>query len=255
MSFDWRIKKQLLYLGVLAIIPLALVIYFAFQVGPEATCFDSKKNQGDEKTDCGGPCKPCLENLSEPSVLWKRVFKLADGFYEAAFLIENTHNFAASDRFFYRIKIYNQENIAIGIREGETFINPNEKFLILDPGFSTAERVPVRAEIEFEQVKWRYAEYSPPNVVVVSRVFSPEPQPILNAKLRNNDLFSADNLQAAAILYDGTGKVVGASLTNIDKIDGESEKTVSFSWPKTALAGEPENIEILVRRYSPAEKP
>ena len=51
MAWDWRVKKQLLYLGVLALIPLALLIYFAFQVGPEATCFDNKQNQREEGVD------------------------------------------------------------------------------------------------------------------------------------------------------------------------------------------------------------
>ncbi len=255
MLLDWRIKKQILYLAIIAVIPAAVIVYFAFQVAPEATCFDNKRNQSEEGVDCGGSCQPCLANLSEPVVLWTRLFKLSDGLYEVAAMIENTHNFAASDRFFYRMKIYNENNIVIGAKEGETFANPNERFLILDPTFFTGEQIPVRALVELDPVKWRYAEYSPPNVVAVSRDFSLLPQPRLEALLRNNDLFALDNLQIAAVLSDDTGKVVGASITNIDKIEGQSDKTVSFSWPKTALEAEPKNIEILVRRYNPAEKP
>ena len=255
MPLDWRLKRQFFYIGIFSLIPIAIVVYFVFRVVPDATCFDNKKNQGEEKVDCGGPCAPCLENLSEPVILWTRLFKLADGLYEVATLIENTHNFAASDRFFYRMKIYNEDNILIGLKEGETFINPNEKFLVLDPTFTTGERIPVRALVEFDQFKWRYAEHTPPNVVVVSRDFSLEPQPHLSAILRNNDIFAVSNIQAAVILSDDAGKVIGASLTNIDKIEGQSDKTISFSWPKTALEGEPKNIEILVRRYNPAVRP
>ena len=254
MAWDWRVKKQLLYLGVLVVIPVALVIYFAFQVGPEATCLDNKQNQGEESVDCGGPCQPCLANLSEPVVLWTRLFKLADGLYEVAALIENTHNFAASDRFFYRMKVYNEENIVMGIKEGETFVNPNERFLILDPTFFAGQQIPVRALVELDPIKWRYAEYSPPNVVVVSRDFSLLPQPNLRALLRNNDLFAAENIQVAAILSDETGKVSGASVTNIEKLEGQSEKTAFFSWPQGALETEPKNIEILIRKYQPANQ-
>ncbi|MEK7599296.1 MAG: hypothetical protein AAB474_02525, partial [Patescibacteria group bacterium] len=112
---------------------------------------------------------------------------------------------------------------------------------------------PARALFDFDQIKWVYTEYAPPNAVVVSRNFLLEPQPHLNAILRNNDIFAVNNLQVAAVLSDEADKVVGASFTSIDKIEGQSDKTVSFSWPKTALEGEPKNIEILVRRYNPAE--
>ncbi|QQG46611.1 MAG: hypothetical protein HYY55_02075 [Candidatus Niyogibacteria bacterium] len=255
MALAWRFKKQLFYLGVLIIIPLAIIIYIAFQVTPEATCFDNKKNQGEEKADCGGPCKPCLENLTQPVVLWTRLFKLAGGFYEVATLIENTHNSAASDKFTYRMKIYDGQNIVIGLKEGSTFINPNEKFLILDPTFATGERIPVRALVEIDPVKWRFAEYSPTNIITVSRDFSLLPQPRLSAVLRNNDIFAIKNIQISAILYDDVGKAIGASLTNVDEIGGSAERAVFFSWPKTAITEEPKNIEILVRRYNPAERP
>ena len=254
MSLDWRLKRQFFYIGILSLIPLAIIVYLVFGVVPDATCFDNKQNQREEGVDCSGPCKPCLENLTEPVVLWTRLFKLADGAYEVAALIENTHNFASVDRFFYRVKIYSPDNIVIGIKEGETFINPNEKFLILDPSFATGQRAPARALVEFDPVKWRYAEYTPPNVVVVSRDFLLEPQPRLSALLRNNDLFALNNLQVAAILSDESGKVVGASLTNLDKIEGQSDRTISFSWPKTAIEGEPKNIEILIRRYNPPDQ-
>ena len=246
--FNWRARRQLAYLAISVLAALAIIFYFIYGSISEATCFDGKRNQGEERVDCGGPCKPCLENLSQPVVLWTRLFKLADGLYEAAALIENTHNFASSDRLFYRLKIYNKDNIVIGLKAGETFINPNERFLILDPTFATLRQTPVRALVELEPVKWRYAEYSPPNVVVVSQSFSLGPQPYLSVILRNNDLFAVNNLQVSAILSDDTGRVIGVSLTNIDKIEGESQRTAFFSWPRTALEIEPKSIETFVRR-------
>ncbi len=243
----------MLPIAVLAVIIFGAVFYFGFKIIPEATCFDNKKNQGEQGIDCGGSCKPCLENLSEPAVLWTRFFELAAGNYEVAALVENAHNFAGAKRLFYRAKLYDQNNVLIAVRQGETFANPRERFLILEPGLLVGEKKPARALIEFDPIKWVYTEYAPPNAVVVSRNFLLEPQPHLNAILRNNDIFAVNNLQVAAVLSDEADKVVGASFTSIDKIEGQSDKTVSFSWPKTALEGEPKNIEILVRRYNPAE--
>lgn len=242
---DWRLKRQFSYLGVLVLIPVLVAAYFVYRAIPEATCFDNKQNQREERIDCGGPCKPCLENLSEPVVLWTRLFKLSEGLYEVAALVENSHNFAGAKRVIYRAKIYDEANILIGLRAGETFINPHEKFLILEPGFVTAERVPARALIEFDPINWIYSENAPPKIITVSREFSLIPQPRLNATLKNEDIFAAQNLQISAVLSDSQGRALGASATLLDKIEGQSQKTVSFSWP--ALESAPDKIEIFVR--------
>lgn len=238
----------MLPIAVLAVIIFGAVFYFGFKIIPQTTCFDGKKNQGEQEIDCGGPCQPCLENLSEPTILWTRFFELAAGNYEVAALVENVHNFAGTERLFYRAKLYDQNNVLIAVRQGETFANPRERFLILESGLLVGEKKPSRALVEFDPIKWTYTEYAAPNAVVVSRNFSLEPQPRLNVILRNSDIFALNNLQVAAVLSDEAGKVVGASFTTIDKIEGQSDKTIFFSWPKTALAGEPKNIEILVRR-------
>ena len=246
MFLDWRARKQLAYLGVLVLIPLTIGIYFFLRSIPEATCFDNKRNQGEERADCGGPCKPCLENLSEPVVLWTRLFKLAEGVYEVAALIENSHNFAGAERVIYRAKIYDEANILIGLRQGETFINPNEKFLILEPGFVTSERKPARALIEFEPIIWSYSSSVPPRVIVVARDFSMEPQPRLAATLKNEDLFDAEGLQVSAVLLDEKGTAIGASLALVERIEGNGQKTISFSWP--SLESAPKTIEIFSRK-------
>ncbi|MCH7883382.1 hypothetical protein IIA95_03125 [Patescibacteria group bacterium] len=248
--FSWRARRQLFYIGILGAIILGVLIYAGVRLIPETTCFDNKRNQGEEGIDCGGPCKPCLENLSEPVVLWSRFFKLREGVYEAAILVENLHNFASSRRAFYRVKLYDQNNILIALREGETFINPNERFLILEPGLFVGARTPARILIEFEPIAWQYAEYTSPNVVVVSRNFSLSPQPRLNAILRNNNLFEVGNLQVAAVLLDSEGTALAASVTVVKEIGGKSEKTIFFSWPST-LQETPETVEILIRTFVP----
>lgn len=245
MPLDWRLKRQFSYLGVLVLIPVLIAVYFIWRAIPEATCFDQKQNQREERVDCGGPCKPCLESLTEPVVLWTRLFKLSEGLYEVAALVENSHNFAGSERVIYRAKIYDEANILIGLRAGETFINPNEKFLILEPGFATGQRVPARALIEFDPIDWSYDESAPPKIITVSREFSLTPQPRLNATLKNEDIFPAQNLQVSAVLFDRRGQALGVSSTILDKIEGQGQKTVSFSWP--VLESAPDKIEIFVR--------
>ncbi|MBI5787168.1 MAG: hypothetical protein HY446_01300, partial [Candidatus Niyogibacteria bacterium] len=171
----------------------------------------------------------------------------AEGVYEVAALVENSHNFAGSSRVIYRAKIYDEANILIGLRQGETFINPNEKFLILEPGFITSQRNPVRALIEFEPISWSYSDAVPPKVVAVSRDFSMEPQPRLSVSLRNEDLFDAEDIQISVVLADESGTAIGASSALVERIEGNGQKTISFSWP--SLESEPKTIEVFSRKF------
>ncbi|MBI2039003.1 MAG: hypothetical protein HYT22_01830 [Candidatus Niyogibacteria bacterium] len=249
--FSWKAKRQLVVFGALILAGAAVIAYLAFLAVPEATCFDNRQNQGEEGVDCGGPCTPCLANLSEPVVLWSRFFQLGEGLYEAAAFIENIHNFAAADRAFYRVKLYDANNILISQRAGETYINPAERFLILEPGLFTGERKPVRVSIEFEPTRWRYADYAKPNILVVRRDFTLTPSPRLSVTIRNAGSADRANLQASAILLDAAGNAYGASQTAVEELRAGAERVLSFSWPTGAVTTEPSAIDVLVRTPAP----
>ena len=65
---DWRLRKQIIS-GLVIFLILFLISYLIFLTirGPvAASCFDGKKNQGEEGIDCGGPCPPCELKYAEP---------------------------------------------------------------------------------------------------------------------------------------------------------------------------------------------
>ncbi|MBI1957405.1 MAG: hypothetical protein HYS44_03040 [Candidatus Niyogibacteria bacterium] len=249
--FPWRARRQLIVFGILIATGAAVIVYLAFLAVPEATCFDNRQNQNETGVDCGGPCTPCLENLSQPVVLWARFFQLGAGVYEAAAFIENIYNFAAADRAFYLVKLYDANNILIAQRTGETYINPAERFLVLEPGLFTGERAPARVSIEFEPVRWRYADYTKPNILVVRRDFALLPSPRLEVTVRNAGSSGRGDLQASAILVDSSGNAYAASQTVIDELRAGTERIVSFSWPAGIVTGEPSAIDVLVRTPAP----
>ena len=249
--FSWRARRQLIVLGVVVLFGAVLLAYVVGVAIPDATCFDNRQNQNEEGVDCGGACTPCLENLSEPVVLWSRFFQLGEGLYEAAALVENIHNFAAADRAFYRVKLYDANNILIAQRSGETYINPAERFLILETGLQTGERRPARALIEFEPIRWRYADYTKPNILVVRRDFALTPSPRLSVTVRNAGAVDHEQLQASAILLDPQGNAYAASQTVVGELRSGVERILSFSWPAGAVTEEPDTIEVLVRIPAP----
>ncbi|MFC1625366.1 hypothetical protein ACFL1O_00585 [Patescibacteria group bacterium] len=243
----WRVKRKLtiffivfLVVGILA----GLWIYFYL---PEPTCFDGKENQDEEGVDCGGSCTPCVASPKNVITLWTRVFKVSDGVYEAAALIENPNIFYGLSVFKYTFKLYDVNNVLVAIKDNQTFLNPRDKFVIWAGNLQTGKSEAVRAFFEIETVSpWRYIDEEIFSVLVSEKTFTNTPFPVLRAKLVNQSILALENISVAAVLYDENENAMAVSSTKIDSIPGESGQEVVFTWPMS-FAEEPVSSEIFVR--------
>lgn len=231
MPIPWTVKKQLTYLSVLALF-VAGALFFAWLSATKPTCFDNKQNQGEENIDCGGPCEACLGEIRNLIVVWSKEFKLEGGEYEAAALVKNPNLFLGAPSLKYRFKIYGDNNILIAVREGETFINPGEQYVIFESGIDTGERVPKSAFIELEEnPEWERIEKEIPQIVVSGKEFFNEPYPRLMVDISNKSVFPVSDISAVAVLYDGDGNAKAVSSTKIKSIEGDSSRRIVFTWP------------------------
>lgn len=243
----WRARRQLLYFGIFSVVVLALVAGLVWHFWPKPTCFDAKQNQGEEDIDCGEPCAPCVGEVRDLSVLWVRPFKSKEGFYDAAALIKNPNSFAGLSDIKYQFKLYDANNILIAIREGSTFINPNEEYIIFESNINAGPRVAQRAIIEFEETKnWKRIEKEEPIFSVAKKDFTNLPFPRLQADIKNQTLVDLRDVSATAVLFDEQGNTGGASYTKIDSIPAESVQTAYFTWP-APFDKEPASIKIFLR--------
>lgn len=241
----WRTKRQVFYFGIFALIILAVVAGLVWYFWPEPTCFDDRKNGREEGIDCGGPCTPCMGEIKDLSVSWARFFKNREGFYDVAALIENPNLFGGIPSVRYQFKLYDVNNVLIAVREGNTFINPNERRIIFESNLSMGSRIPSRAYIEFDQQKnWKYIEKEKSFLSVIKKDFSNFPFPRLSAEIKNDSLFDVKDVLVAAVLYDDTGNVVGVSFTKIDLIKAESSRTAAFTWTQP-FEKEPATTEVI----------
>jgi len=248
MPLTWRGKRQLFYYSIFAVFVFILIVGFIFYFKPAPTCFDGKQNQGEGGVDCGGPCeKGCLGQVSNPTVLWTRFFKTGDTTYDIAALIDNPNIFAGSGEFHYRLKLHDKDNILIAIRDGVTFINPQERFVIFESEVQTARRIPVSASIELDQVDWQRIEMAKPLVEAYGYKFTTHPYGIFDVTLRNGDIFPVKNIEVVVVLFDDSRNASGVSRTKIDLIEGESERKVGFSWP-VAFDRIPASVEVYIRK-------
>lgn len=247
MPIPWTAKKQLIFFVIFALI-IAAVLILVWLALSKPSCFDNKQNQDEEGIDCGGPCEPCLGEIKNLITVWSKPFELESGRYDAAALVENPNLFLALPSLKYKFKLYDSDNILVAVRQGETFINPGEQYVIFETDINTGERVPARAFVEFkENPKWKRIEKEKPRLVVSKKIFINKPPfSRLIAEIDNKTLFALSNISAVAVLYDGEENAIAASATKIDSISGNSSRQLVFTWPKP-FSEEPVSSRIFLR--------
>ncbi len=246
MMLPWAAKKQLIFFFVflLIIIIVLILIWVSFN---SATCSDNKQNQKETGVDCGGPCNVCLGEIKNIIVLWSKVFELKNGVYEAAALVDNPNLFLGSRLLRYKFKLYDSNNILITIKEGTTFINPDERFLIIESNIDAGKRIPSRAFFEIEEnLLWERIEKEKFQIIVSDKQFLNKPFPKLIVRVDNKSLFEIKNIEGAAVLYDKNKNSKAVSFTKISDIGPESWKQIIFTWSKS-FEEEPDSSEIFLR--------
>lgn len=248
MALKWTVKKQIFYFTIVLLVFL-LALFFVYLRITAPTCSDGRQNQGEVGIDCGGPCeKECLGEIKDLIVLWNKVFKIGKGSYDAVILVENPNPFLSLPSVKYQLKVYDNNNILITVRAGETFINPGETFPIFETNIDTGERLPAKIFIEFEKnLKWERLVKERPSFVISKKQFSNNiPFPKLTVRVENKTMLEIKNIYAAAVLYDKDKNAKAASVTKIDSIKKDSSKEVSFTWPNV-FSEEPVLSEIFLR--------
>lgn len=243
----WRARRQLLYFGIFGAVVFGIVFGIIAFFSPSPTCFDHKLNQGEEGIDCGGPCALCLGDVRDVSVLWTRFLEVGPARYDVAILVDNPNLFAGAPIVNYRVKLHDKDNVLIALRGGMTFMNPHERFIILEANIPVLNRTPAQATIEFDQIAWERIEEEKLDMTAYNYRFSNEPKGRLDATVRNNNFFEERNIEIMTALFDDSGNAFAVSKTRIDRIEAETERAIGFSWPDQ-FQKEPGTILIFVRR-------
>ncbi len=246
MPIPWTVKRQITIFFVFgAIVVFAVVLVIILVSKP--TCFDNKQNQNELGIDCGGSCKPCLGEVKNLIVVWSKAFKLENGKYDAAAIVKNPNLFVGIHALKYKFKLYDSDNVLVAVRDGETFINPGEDYVIFQANIDVGERIPVRAFVEFEKnPKWERIEKEKPQIVVSKKDFTNEPFPRLIIEISNKSFDPVKNLSIAAVLFDEEGNAIGASATSVESVNGNSSRQTALTWP-VPFSRPPASTKIFLR--------
>lgn len=233
MRLSWSARRQLLYLlAILFVFAIGAIFVYLKIAAP--TCFDGKQNQKEQGIDCGGQCKrECLGVIKEPVILWVKPLKVVGGVYDVVAVAENRNLFLSAQSVKYQFKLYDERNILIASKEGETFINPGRKFAVFDHGIIAGSRVPARAFLEFQKdIEWEIYKGENLGIVVSKKEYSDLPRPSLSVTVENKTLADVKELVATAIIYGNDDNAIAASAMKIGEIKGGSSAEVFFTWPE-----------------------
>lgn len=227
---NWRLKRQLIAVGIIGLLAAIVVfsLFFWFRAPVEKT----------------GPLAP--SNVEGLRLLWSRFFLVRPGVYDVAALLENPNDRAKAASVPYVFRLFDENDILIVAKEGIGFVNPGERFVIVEPLVATAVRVPKRVSFEIRDIAWEAGEKMVLPVVVKERRFETSgTDTTVRVLLVNTDVRVSAVIEAVPVLINEEGNASAAARAIVDPIVAGGEREAVFTWPR--VLPEPKTIQIYVR--------
>lgn len=232
---SWSSRRQFGILTALAVVVAVPVVAVAtYLLWERPTCDDGIRNGGERGVDCGGACALVCTSEANPIVLdWVRPFPVSKGRYNVVAVVENSNVAARADGLRYRIRVYDQDDVAVAEREGVADLDPQTTLPIVELGLDTGERRGERASFEWlDEPRWAKAEPEPRLVAVVDeRIEAQDDEPRIRASLQNLGVLPVGPIAVVALAYDVAGNAVAVSRTIVDRLEAGASREVAFTWP------------------------
>jgi Mg-chelatase subunit ChlD len=140
---------------------------------------------------------------------------------------------AASPEVSYTFSLFDAQG-QIAERKGKTILPPDSVYPVFEGRIDTGGRTPTQTFITIDPVDmWLPAEAGREQFTVTDRkLVEIGSSPKLEAKLRNNALTEADEVEVVATIFDASGNALTSSRTFVDDFAGRSEQSIVFTWPE-----------------------
>lgn len=237
---NYRARKQLIIISI-SILILGLIIggfYFLyFRAAP--TCFDKIKNQGERDVDCGGPCASCERlTIRPPQVFPAQALALKNNAYDLVARIKNNNpNFGLAE-LDYNFKFYDAAGKLLGEKKNKTFLLPGKEKYIIEGNVAASAPI-AKTELVLGNIAagaWRQLDnnFALPNLFIQNMQFSLLENQTAAAQasgeIKNDSNFDFDNVEAAVVLMDADGNIIGVNRTEARTILAGEARYFSVSW-------------------------
>ncbi|MDO8600078.1 MAG: hypothetical protein Q7R73_00465 [bacterium] len=241
----WRTRRQLTALLIIVLVVGGIGFLFVRNLLPEPTCFDNRKNQGEEDTDCGGSCLPCIFRNRRPiQVFWTRVTPVRGGVYAAVAEVKNPNNALGISEFEYLLKLFDDKDALVIEKRGTSFLYADEVSHVVETNLRS-ERPIVRGVLEIGRTDYVIRDDNPPDLIAGEKELLLVSQnggtTELKARLFNRTLNDFRAISVHGILLDQSQNVLAVSSVLLDEVRGGEAKEIRFFWP-----GEIKNVSVML---------
>lgn len=228
-------------------------MFFGFFYSP-ATCQDGKLNQDEEKTDCGGPCAPCQEELFSPKINWTKIIPVEGDLYDLAAQIENRNINYGTGSLPFVFKIYDSKNNLIKESNGRSYIMPREKKYIIETINIVGD--PSKILLEFKDIKWQKFKFTENlNLPIFGQRLDLSGKnnyaAYAEGTVYNQTKFDLDAIDINVVVYDLKGNPIVANKTQKNTIKSGDGRFFEVIWPKS-FASDLSTVKVDAQAYTNA---
>lgn len=251
---DFRTRRQITILFVAGLIFAGAVFLVAKSYLPAPTCFDGRRNQGEEETDCGGSCLACaLKRQKDVEIFWTKFVKSRENTYDVAAEIRNPNARLAARSFSYEFRLFDDTGFLVASKKGISFIHPGETMHLAEIGLITQRNV-VKVKLKTGNFDWILSGETQPDIIAGNKEYVIEEEDdlktsVVRALITNRSINDAVGVEVTVLVSDENGNLVGVNRTRISELRGSDTKAVKFVWP-AVLSGRVSTIAVEARSLS-----
>jgi len=220
----WRKRKRIVIASVPAAFVILLIILIVILAQPAPTCFDNKKNGGEEGVDCGGPCVPCGIKYAAPlGIVSSEVLGASPNINEMVVKIRNS-NADYGAKFSYQINFISRLGEKLGQINGQSFILPHSDKYLIEPKISFAVSELSRLEVAITKTDWYPITKSGTDLFDIydksSRLLPATESGYLEVagKIINKTSHDFPSVELTFIVYSKTGRLLYAAQSEISNL-------------------------------------
>jgi len=251
MEIDKYSKKRTIIISIYSAIFLVLCFMIYSWLKPVPSCFDGKRNQNEEGTDCGGVCAMKCEIVLNDGIKVKEAGFVNNGSaerYDIYALIKNPNNFFGSNSFDYKLIIKGSSGNIIAEEKGSSFALPGEEKYLVENNLEIKE-IPNSVELEISNEKWVEFEdfFEKPQLKIVNKNYGEISSGVgfseVTGLLKNESPFDFSSIKIEVILKDESGKIVALNSTEMNTVKSAENREFRAFWPNR-FSGNVRNIEV-----------
>ncbi|MBI2439571.1 MAG: hypothetical protein HYV45_03170 [Candidatus Moranbacteria bacterium] len=252
-TFSRRIKQCVIAIVYITLFSaLSVAVYYLFIKAPE-TCFDGKKNQNEEETDCGGVCTlACQKVIIGEDIEIRETAFVVGGVdrFDVLAKIYNPNDEIGAAFFTYVAELRGNDGVVLGTYKGQSFILPQETKYLVALNIETGQ-VPVSAVVRIENIEWaHFSGYQEkPRINIYQKRYSQISSGVgfgeAYGLLANESPYDFRAIIVKVILRDAFGKPLAFNTTEMRTVTSREERDFRLVWP-TAFPGDVANVEMEV---------